>query len=400
MSFNIINEEARKAFLAQFEAAVKENNTAAAGEALKSFVESVSAGIMAQAKAAGTLSQDASVLAARGLRVLTSEEKSYFEKVIECCKSEDKQKSFTGLTDALPDTEINAIFEDMAAAHPVLDIVDAQNTAALMKMFINTLGPQNAVWGELGSAITNQLNGGVAVIELPLGKLSAFMYIANDMLDLGPVWLEKYIRTCLAESIGYGVDEGIIKGKGIGGEPIGMMKDISDGVSVSSTTGYPDKDAVSITNLSPATYGAILAGLATRTNGRTTAIDHVDFIVNPVDYFTKVLPAKTMLRQDGLYNTDVVPFPTNFVQCPDVPSGKAIIGLGKKYKFGLGKGNAGKIEESKEYKFVEDLTTYKIKLYGAGRALDDNCFALLDISGLVPLGTVPAAEAEDEGNDG
>ena len=395
MSFNIINEEARKAFLAQFEAAVKENNTAAAGEALKSFVESVSADIMAQAKAAGTLSQDASVLAARGLRVLTSEEKSYFNSVIDCAKSEDPAKAFAGLNATLPETEVNAIFDDIAEAHPLLNIVDTQNTAALMKLLINAKGPQAAIWGELNSAITKELEGSVEVVELTLGKLTAFIYVSNDMLELGPVWLEKYIRTCLAESIGYGVDAGLIGGKGIAGEPIGMMKDISDGVSVSSTTGYPDKEAIEITSLDPVTYGTLLAKLATSKTGRARTISSVDFIVNPVDYFEKILPAKTMLRQDGLYQTDCVPFPTNFIQCADVPKGGAIIGLGKMYKFGLGKGKGGKIETSDEYKFLEDLTTYKIKLYGTGRAVDDNCFLVLDISGLLPLTQATAAADTD-----
>ena len=394
MGFNICNEEARKAFLAVFEEAVKSNDTAKAGEALKSFIESVSNDILAQAKAAGALSQDAAVLAARGLRVLTTEEKSYFNSVIDCAKSEDPAKAFAGLNATLPETEVNAIFDDIAEAHPLLNIVDTQNTAALMKMLINAKGPQAAVWGELNSAVTKELEGSVEVVTLTLGKLSAFMYVSNDMLELGPVWLEKYIRTCLAESIGYGVDAGIIKGRGIADEPIGMMKDLDS--SIDQTTGYSDKEAVAVTALDPATYGRLLAILATSKTGRARDIAEVDFIVNPVDYFNKVLPAKTMLRSDGLYQTDCVPYPTNFIKCADVPQGYALLGLGKFYKFGLGKGaNGGKIEESKEFKFLEDLTTFKIKLYAAGRAVDNNSFILLDISGLLPLTQATAAADTD-----
>ena len=400
MSLEIINEETRKSFLTEFEAATKENDTERASKALKGFLDSVSNSILREAKTMGDISQDAKILAARGMRVLTTEEKSYWGKVIECAKSEDSEKAFTGLTDALPETEVDAIFEDMIAEHPILDLVDCQNTAALMELIVNAAGPQAAVWGELNSAITKELNGAVNVVKLPLGKCTAFMYVSNDMLDLGPVWVEKYARTVLAETLGYGVEKGIIDGKGINGEPIGMCKNISSGVSVSTSTGYPDKTAVKVTAFDPETYGDLLSRLAMSETGIARVITQVDLFVNPVDYFKKVLPATTKLRDDGLYQLNAVPYPTNFVQVADVPSGKAILGLAKKYKFGIGTGKGGKIEADKSFKFLEDLTTLKVKLYGTGRALDNNCFLLLDISELLPLGekatTTDTSDAADD----
>ena len=57
-----------------------------------------------------------------------------------------------------------------------------------------------------------------------------------------------------------------------------------------------------------------------------------------------------------------------------------------KYAMGLGTGSnkGGKIEYSDEYKFLEDQRYYIIKMLGNGQAYDDNCFLLLDISGLKP----------------
>lgn len=55
---------------------------------------------------------------------------------------------------------------------------------------------------------------------------------------------------------------------------------------------------------------------------------------------------------------------------------------------GVGTGRGGKLEYSDEYKFVEDLRTYKVKFYGTGRPYDINAFQYLDISGLVAASPV------------
>ena len=57
---------------------------------------------------------------------------------------------------------------------------------------------------------------------------------------------------------------------------------------------------------------------------------------------------------------------------------------------GVGTGKGGKLEYSDDYKFVEDLRTYKIKFYGTGRPYDINAFMYLDITNLVPV--LPAVQ--------
>ena len=54
-------------------------------------------------------------------------------------------------------------------------------------------------------------------------------------------------------------------------------------------------------------------------------------------------------------------------------------------KLGIGGGSAGgKIEYSDEFHFLDDERVYTVRMYGNGRALDDNAFQLLDISGVTP----------------
>ena len=69
---------------------------------------------------------------------------------------------------------------------------------------------------------------------------------------------------------------------------------------------------------------------------------------------------------------------------PAVPSGYAVFGIAKRYFAGLGTSKGGKLEYDDSYKFLEDIRTYLIKLYGNGKPLDANAFLLADISGLTP----------------
>ena len=97
------------------------------------------------------------------------------------------------------------------------------------------------------------------------------------------------------------------------------------------------------------------------------------------------MPATTILRPDGTYANDVLPFPTQIIQSVQMAEGKAVIGIASKYFMGIGTQQSGKLEYSDEYKFLEDLRTYKIKLYGMGEPDDNNAFQYLDISGVEPL---------------
>ena len=111
---------------------------------------------------------------------------------------------------------------------------------------------------------------------------------------------------------------------------------------------------------------------------------NIILVVNPADYFTKILPASTVRAADGSFNTNVFPYPTTVYQSSAVPSGYAVFGLAKRYFAGLGTSKGGKIEYSDEYKFLEDQRAYLVKLYGDGKPLDANAFVLADITGLTP----------------
>jgi hypothetical protein len=212
------------------------------------------------------------------------------------------------------------------------------------------------------------------------------------MLDLGPAWLDRYVRTILLEAIANGLEWGIINGRGVAEgavdpgdyiyEPIGMIKDLSN---FNVATGYADKVAIPISDFSPENYGALIGQLAVGPNKLNRNVTEVILVVNPVDYFTKIMPATIYQTPQGTYARDIFPFPTRVIQSAYVTQGKAILGIGKRYLAVLGTGKDGKIEYSDEYKFLEDERYYLIKLYGTGRPLDNGSFLYLNIANIKPV---------------
>jgi len=325
---------------------------------------------------------DTNVLVGRGVRQLTSEENNYYQKVIDAMKSSNPKQALADMNVVLPITTIDAVFDDLTAAHPLLEAINFQNTSGLIEFLVNTNTKQLATWATLTAAIVTELTSGFKKINMTLHKLSAFLPIAKSMLDLGPVWLDRYVRTVLAEALAFGLEEAIINGTGKD-MPIGMNRQVGTGVVVTDGV-YPLKATVPLTGLDPLSYGTLLATMAVDANGKARVIDKVILIVNPTDYLTKIMPATTVRSTDGTYTNNVFPFPTMVIQSVQVPAGKAIIGLANKYFMGIGTAKSGKIEYSDEYKFLEDERVYLVKLYGHGEPLDNNAFVYVDISGLVP----------------
>ena len=351
------------------------------GEAMDNWMQFVSDTVMAEANGM-VEATDRSVLAARGVRQLTAEETKVYEDFIASAR-QDAQTVITNITSALPQTVIDSVMDDMRAAYPLLDMIGFTNTGAAVKWVLNAQGAQAATWGELNSAITKDLEGAIQVVDMVQCKLSAYMYATQDMLALGPKWVDRYVRAILADALAAGLEVGIVDGNGKSC-PIGMTRDFAG--SFDPSTGYARKSATTVATLDPTTYGALLSTLATDGNtGKNRAVSRVVLVVNPVDYFTKVMPATTLLTPMGSYIGNVLPFPTDIIQSVGVPSGHAVLGIAKKYFMGVGSGRGGKLEYSDDFKFIDDLRTYKIKFYGMGRPYDINAFLYLDISNLVPV---------------
>lgn len=363
--------------------AAKEGDSEAFEHGLQDLFQNIHDEIIASAASFRDVA-DATVLAQRGVRQLTSEETKFYNTFIDALRAANKDggsamMALTGVDKTFPETIVNAVMDDMKQNHPLLDAVDTVNTTGMTKWIINVdEGKTAATWGQVTDAITQEITSGFAEIDLAQNKLSAFMPISNGLLDLGPVWLDSYIRTCLSEALALGYETGIVTGTGKN-QPIGMDRSVADNVEVTGGV-YPQKEKISIVDFTPANYGAIVQKLARTQKGKPRAVNDLIMVVNPFDYWKTVMPATTVLTPAGGYVNDVLPVPTKIIQSVAVTEGEAILGIGKRYWLGVA-GNRG-IQFSDEYKFLEDQRYYKIVAYGNGRPKDDNAFLRLDISKL------------------
>ena len=371
-------EKARQDFAQSFMESINKGDEKAMADSIAEFSTQLQAALMEEAN---DTRQDAAVLASRGVRVLTSKETKYYQALAKAMSASDVRQAITNLDVAMPETIIDAVMDDISSQFPLLDEIDFRNTTGITKWIYNTQGTQQAAWDVLGTAITKELSGAIAEMNLTQCKLTAYMTVSKDFLALGPVWLDRYIRAILAESNGLALEIAAVDGTGAK-QPIGMTRDLSNGTTSDDVTTYAQKSAIKVTTLDPTTYGSILAKLAKTPSGRQRAIRNVIMVVSPADYMTKVMPATTILTPQGTYVSDVLPFPTKVIQSVGVPEGKAVVGLARRYFMGMGTSKKGFIEYSDHAQFLEDNRVYTTHLYGNGRPLDNNAFELLDISAL------------------
>lgn len=162
---------------------------------------------------------DRSILQQRGQNVLTSAETTFFNAVV-------KEGGFTDGS-ILPVTTQERVFEDLVTEHPLLAEIGLQDLGAVTK-FIYSDATKAYVWGELFSEIRGQIDAIFKQEKIGQLKLTAFAAIPNDMKELGPEWIERYVRTVLVETYSVGLEFGFINGGGsIAHQPVGLMKDVN-----------------------------------------------------------------------------------------------------------------------------------------------------------------------------
>lgn len=371
--------EENKELMQALSQALQADDEDAMAEAFAQFAAGVRGRIMEEY---GELrqSRDAAVLASRGIRQLTTEEEKFYQAWIEAASAANPQQALIDVNRAMPETIMDSVIEEMQDAHPLLSEIDFVNCQGAIKMIVNADNIDLATWDALTSAISTELSGKIDVMDMTMAKLSAFIPVPKDMLALGPVWLDNYTRIILSEASAGGLEKGILKGSGKN-QPVGMCKDLDGAVTQGV---YADKAKVTLASLNPLEYCDTVALLAKKPFGGYRVVPEVMLVVNPADYIKKVLPSSTVRAADGTYKNNIFPYPTRVVQSAVLEEGEAIMGLPKKYFMGVGAGSSGKIEFSDEYQFLEDNRVYITKLYGMGRAKDNNAFAYLDISGMKP----------------
>lgn len=379
---DLINQESQK-FMQGMMSALQSGDAEAAAKALQEMQTGI-CNIIEQEFEQYHGTGDMEVLQSRGLRMLTSEETTWYQKFIGAVKTGAKQE-ITNLTTAMPVTIIDRTITDMKKNHPLLSKIDITDAAGAQKLVMN--GVQMAAklggWGKITSAIATELKGQIKTIDVTVAKYTAYFIIPKDFVKFNftfaPMWVDQYIRIILSESIAFGLEKTIISGDG-SDQFIGMTMDISS----TSNGKYSQKEAVALANFDE-DYSSVIAGMAKDDNGDDRNVPAVLLVVNPQDYIKKIRRIQNTL----IYGTGAVDlinntYPTEVVQSSMIPEGKAVAGIAKNYFAAINGGTSGIIEYDDSNQFLEDNRVYTTRVYGNGQPVDNTSFVYLDISAVEP----------------
>ena len=331
------------------------------------------------------------ILARRGMNALTAEERTFYNEVVRSGGFEDDL--------ILPETVIERVFEDLREERPLLGKIRFVPSVAKTKI-IRARKNGVAVWGPLHKDLEGQLDVQFDQEEFTQLALTAFMILSNDALDLGPSWLDRYVRICLSEAIAEAWEVVIIAGTG-NNQPIGLTKDLRDGTQ--SNGELNDKEVHgTLTFKDPATmvdeFSNLMADLAeytkyigaddTEGEVRYRAIDgKVNLIVNPTDSF-KIRARATAINAMGAYVTNL-PFISeeNIIPSIHVPKGQLIAFVDGEYDASLARPE--KIYEYKETFAMQRSTLYAADLLGNGQPTNNDAAHIYNIE-------IPAVDVDAE----
>jgi HK97 family phage major capsid protein len=314
--------------------------------------------------------QDAQILAARGQNVLTSAERKFYNEVI-------ASGGFAENT-ILPITTQERVFEDLIAEHPLLDVIGLKDLGAITRYIYSDANKAYA-WGALFGEIKGQISAAFREEKIEQLKLTAFAVIPKDMLDLGPEYVDRYVRSVLVESYSVGLEYGLVNGRGPAqNEPIGLMMDVA--VNGAVTT----KVSSGTLTFAPSQFGEVVAGelhnvikaLSTDAKGKSRKVlNKVVMLVNPVDAIS-VQARNTIQTANGQWVTNL-PYNVQPVESEEIPAGKALFFVKGAYLAAIAGGY--KINKFDETLAIEDARLYTMKQFANGKPKDNKTALLYDL---------------------
>lgn len=314
---------------------------------------------------------DAQILAARGQNVLTSKERKFFNDVTASGGFDENT--------ILPVTTQERVFEDLLGQHPLLEVIGLQDLGAVTR-YIYSDPTKAYAWGKLFGEIKGQVEAAFSEEEIGQLKLTAFAVIPKDMLDLGPEWVERYVRNLLVESYSVGLEYGLVNGKGPSqNEPIGLMKDVDSGSGAVS-----EKESSGTLTFAPSQFGETVAGelhdvikaLTKDENDKARKVaGKVVMVVNPVDAIS-VQFRNTIQTQTGQWVT-ALPYNIQVVESEEIPEEKALFFVKGEYLAAVAGGY--QLNKFDQTLAIEDAMLYTIKQFANGRPKDNKAALVYDL---------------------
>src|SRR5690606_15283055 len=211
-------------------------------------------------------------------------------------------------------------------------------------------------------------------------KLTAFAVIPKDMLELGPEWVERYVRTLLVESYSVGLEYGLVNGKGPAqNEPIGLMKDVNP-----ETGAVTDKTSSGTLTFAPSEKGEVIAkelgGVIVAlskdaANKARKVANKIVMVTNPIDKI-KIEIGNTIQTPNGQWVLNL-PYNVKPIESEEVPEGKVLFFVKDAYLAAIAGGY--KINRYKETLAIEDADLYTMKQFANGKPKDNKTALVYDL---------------------
>ena len=366
---DVLSEERKQEIIQRVNEAQAGEKAQAITEAMESVAaeacEQLTRQILEEAERTRT---DEAFKASLGLRALSQEEQDFYQKI----KAGPQMGVTASQIDILPTQIIDRTLEDIQKDSGILELINFAHAGVKKWLFGSATGA--AVWGALTADIDGELAVTITGENLEVFKLTAYIVIPKAIRDLELGYVDKYFRAKLQEAMHAGIVDGYLNGDGKTA-PIGITKKIA---TVNAQGQHTAKTVLStLTGFTPAQIAPVAQTLSH--SGKRT-VDRIYLICNPMDAYQYVFPA---MYGDSLIAgwVDKSFIPMTVIQEPGMTQGKGALTLKGKYTMGF---SGVKVDEYRETKALEDADLFIGKVYANGRADDDDCAVIFDVTQLAP----------------
>lgn len=297
----------------------------------------------------------------------------------------------------LPQTTVTEVFDDMVQEHPFLQAIGLQNQGISLKI-IQSEATGVIAWGKIFGEIKSQLDASFSETEANQSKATAFMVLPNDLTKFGPSWVKQYVVTQISEAFAVGAESAFLTGDG-NDKPIGLTRSVAKDVTVTGGV-YPEKASAgkltfSDTKTAAKELAGVIKSLSKKENGKpVVAKGKAVLVMAPGDSLD--VEAQFMVQNLAGQFVTAMPFGLKVVESEFAPDGKVIAFLPDRYDAF----EAGPLE-IKPYDqtlAIEDMLLFTAKQFFYGKAKDDNAAVVYDLA-LSGAGsdTAQATTGGDEG---
>lgn len=229
-----------------------------------------------------------------------------------------------------------------------------------------------ARWGKLDDSIIEDIEAVFETLDIEVGKMFAAMIIPKAIRDLSLEFIDVYITAILNEIMNDGIEEGYFVGTGKD-QPIGIFKKVDD--FNADKTAKDKAISTTITGFAPKQLAPVKKYLS---NGGLRQVSSIFLVCNPEDNYEFVEPA---LYGESVNGEFVQKSKTKIevIESANCPKGKAAFTLKGLYTMGF---SGIQVNEYKETKALDDANLLIAKVYGNGRAVDNNVAYVFDPSKL------------------